>query len=519
MEEMLKMTLLAAAVAAVSEGTGTFVTERMKLVRHGFAAPLGISVLFCLLEIAFLPCLLGHAGMTYAAGALLCVGAAGIVMAVLAVRKSTENIAWHEVGAVWLSVLLFLIIRHLLHGLSDTGGEYALVESGRAFSSLQGYSVMASLLALHFGMKNTVTFLGILFHLIYAEVSLNIIRLFRLRNRWFAFTLVCYALFMTSFNSWQIAECYAGWLWRPVFAALMLYQTGSWLTRKQEYEKYLLMFYAGAGMFTASGFSMILFEVLYCLGAWLFYKRRIRSLFDLTTLIAPAVIYGWMQLWRKYGAVSLILLGAYIVFLFVRYEKKCRRMLRRAEDFMFDHAVKIMYVIIPVSVTAVSILLFFTEKELIISLDEYKEYFTHEPLRSYFFMDHNIVNFILDLFRWSGLVILMIQAKSDDEKQLRSMYLLFLILFLNPLSVGLMAKIMGQEVYACSFEVLFNPFTDLCLLVAIYRVSAWTPIGQWVLEILLVVSVVFAHVGSFASLPGGLYTDLVQEARAADTGS
>ena len=67
----------------------------------------------------------------------------------------------------------------------------------------------------------------------------------------------------------------------------------------------------------------------------------------------------------------------------------------------------------------------------------------------------------------------------------------------------LVASLTGTELYACGFEILFNPFTDILLFVWIYQICQWNVI-EWVLELCLVGTALFGHIASFAGLQQGL---------------
>jgi hypothetical protein len=49
----------------------------------------------------------------------------------------------------------------------------------------------------------------------------------------------------------------------------------------------------------------------------------------------------------------------------------------------------------------------------------------------------------------------------------------------------LLEKTAAGAAFYRAFEILFNPFTEILFFTQIYQVFAWTPIGQWVLEIIL----------------------------------
>ena len=107
------------------------------------------------------------------------------------------------------------------------------------------------------------------------------------------------------------------------------------------------------------------------------------------------------------------------------------------------------------------------------------------------------------------LIVRGIKGKKKEENQLRSMLFLMVVFFLNPLCMGTVARVIGFDDYAFIFETVFNPFTDLLLFIAVYRMFEWQSIGQWVLEIFLVAAVLIGHVSSFTNYPFGLYENLI----------
>ena len=92
---------------------------------------------------------------------------------------------------------------------------------------------------------------------------------------------------------------------------------------------------------------------------------------------------------------------------------------------------------------------------------------------------------------------------------IRTMLICMVIFFVNPLCMGMLTSIAGRELYACGFEIIFNPFTDILLFVWIYQMCQWTVVGQWILELCLIGSALFGHIGSYAGLAQGLYPELV----------
>ena len=65
MTQTLIVTLCAVLFALGAEGTGAFVRKLLKSDADGFAGPLGMAVLFCVLEILYIPSLVFHASIRY----------------------------------------------------------------------------------------------------------------------------------------------------------------------------------------------------------------------------------------------------------------------------------------------------------------------------------------------------------------------------------------------------------------------------------------------------------------------
>ena len=76
------------------------------------------------------------------------------------------------------------------------------------------------------------------------------------------------------------------------------------------------------------------------------------------------------------------------------------------------------------------------------------------------------------------------------------MLIAILLVFLNPLCTPAIAYTTGPMFYH-TFHVLFNPFTEAILFLFVYRMFAWTVIGQWVLEILLCLGALLGIAGIF----------------------
>ncbi len=523
MNELILPVLLSSLFVMIAEGVGSFLISILHIEKRGFAAPLGTAIVFSVLEVLYLPILFFQLSANIATIVTFVAFLATIVITLYELKEVLHTLWQRDTIAILLSIVLYILIFMCSSDLSIGSAELSFVSSNSyaakvSFLSnpLQGYQMLQAVLLRYMTKKQLLLMLGSFYHIIFGAVSLNIIRTLNLKNQWFSFTLVIYALFYTAFNSWQIARAGAGANFRVVFIALILWQIYCWLKDQNEAEKYTLLFYMTAGCFISGGFAIISFEILYALAIYLFSIKKKRSLFDLTTLLIPYACYYCVVLAEVNWIAAIILLGLIILFIVMRYRPKLRRMIWRAEDYLFDYGRLILLVIIPITVMVISVILEFLPFDILVPFSFYRQFVSVQPTRSYLFLDHRVMTWILDLFRWGGLVILIWKGKNDEEVMLKNLFLIMIVLFLNPLSMGLVSRFVGIDVYAYTFEILFNPFTDLLLFVTIYHVFEWQVIGQWVLEIFLIAACLIGHVGSFVGSSQGLYTDFVNDVEASE---
>ena len=88
-------------------------------------------------------------------------------------------------------------------------------------------------------------------------------------------------------------------------------------------------------------------------------------------------------------------------------------------------------------------------------------------------------------------------------------FLGMVVFFVNPLCLGVLTKITDMTNCSYSFEILFNPFTDVLIFFWIYTQFEWTVVGQWVLELSLLGCVLFGHAAGFTGIQGSLYGNLL----------
>lgn len=509
----LKMIAITLILMIVFEGTGIFVKRLLKLEGNGYEAPVGAMALFACAEVCFLPVFLFHLPLESAMwilGVLLCFGMFAVIYEH---RRIIRSILRKDTLYLALSSVLFVFV--LLSGNTQPAifEEALAIQSGgtaAAGTMMQGYAATTAWLLRYTDPMLISMVSGCLFHALLSAFSMNVIRSFHLKNPWFVFTLGLYALFYSSFMDWMIFEAYMPETWRILVIAIVLWLIYGYVEENKETMVGLIMLAAGAGLFFSDGFDMIVCMIYYCLGVWLVSLKRSHTIFDLALLCSVPFYYKAVQMLMETVWIGVLMVAGYTLFLYGFRHRPFRRVVLRTEDWLYEHGVKIFAIGVPVVLVVLTALCFLFFRDALVPLSTYRYFLESEPTKGYFFLDGRWTTYVLNIFRWAGMIILLLRADSEGKQETRYMYILMLALFVNPLSMGLVARYTGVTAYASAFEIFFNPFTDILLLIMVYRMFEWQVIGQWVLEIFLVVAVIAGNAGSFVGLSQGLFTDSIR---------
>ena len=500
----------------ISEGVGAWSLKTLKIEAKGFTAPIGFAMLLCVLQALYYPSQLWNLSFTWIIVVSCAVLAAGIVLTCMMYKEVWKHLFSKDMIVVIICAGLFL------QALSKSTADYANMQALQFISGninaahlnlnlqmdtagwlFQGYYHFASficwaLMSLQSAWTGVQTLsvqsistvgLGLMYSLISSMLIINLVRYLRFRNHWLGFCILIFSLLFTNFYYWKVTYAFSGDTYRSLLLAMMLYVIYRWCREDNEQIKYLLLPVMAAGLAVSSSFLFLSLEVQYCLAAFMFKKQKSRSLFDMFSFLGPTVAYGCAVLAEHNGWLALALAVLYGAFLFVRYQKHVRRIIWRLEDFLFEHAALIFYILIPIIAVAGSLAVYFFVPDLSEAYG-YARYFSNfkagDSVKDYLFIYSDWLDNILNALRWIGVVLLFVFSKTDEDHFIKSLFLLMGILFLNPLCIVLLSSTMTGTLCYRAFEIVFNPFTEILILYAIYKVLEWQPLLQWVLELFLI---------------------------------
>ena len=507
-------------LVVLCEGAGRMLLRMLQIDTDDFAAPAGVAVAFCMLEMFYAPVMLMHGSFSriILVTCLVCVIIA--IGFVLNIRSCLRCLFRGRMIYVLLSGLLFMGIFACCQGKlqPQLNDELNLMASNlnaasvsMPGSSLQGYSLFGSfVMGLCLKDANSANLLlGVFAQMITAMLILDIVDSFKIGNPWFRFTLILAALFYYQFYSWKIIGAFNSGNWRIFFVAMVLYALYQWISTEKDKVKHLVIFSIGAGLFVHSGFQLISVEIIYCLGAWMFGSKKIRCLSDLLLLLVPSVIYFSLTVLNEHFAAGMCLLIGYIVLCVMRYNRKVYHHLIAVENVLIEHSSLLLYVLVPGVFLIGTFMMRFLIDADGFSYGAYLDFFSSSYLRSYLFLRRSLSDYVLDVYRWIGLFIFIVRANRREEKMMQHIFLGMVVFFINPLCLGVLTRITDMTNCAYAFEILFNPFTDVMIFYWIYTQFEWTVVGQWILELSLIGCVVFGHLTSFTAGNGSLYGDLL----------
>lgn len=521
---MIWILLTSFILVILSEGTGQMFLHLLNLETDDFAAPVGVAVLFGLLEILYTPFMVTSGSYQRVALVTVLVLLIAAICLMGTFTSSLKSLWRGRTVYVVLSGFLLMGIFACCYEKLDPSlnEELALMERNLhagsialASNPMQGYPLFGSfVLSLpHSEPYFAILLLGFFANMITVMLILDIVDSFQIGNPWFRFTLILASAFYYQFYSWKIVDAFKGGNWRIFFTAMLLYYFYQWVKTKQDALKYVPVMITLGGLFVSRGFLLIASEVIYCIGAWMLTHKKIRSLFDITTFLFPIGIYlcACTMLWKHWAGVVLLLL--LILFYAVRHRKKVYHHIILVENVIMDHSRPLFYAFIPGVFLAGTFILRFFAKGYGFAYSSYLNYFSSSYLKSYLFMNHSLTDCILDVWRWAGLAVFLLRCNKEEDKMIRTVFAGMVVFFLNPLCLGLLSRITGYSMYAYAFEILLNPFTDVMIFYWIYSQFEWTVLGQWVLELTLIGAMLLGHVASFMGKESSLYGNLLNENR------
>ena len=540
---MLKIFLVAFIIVILSSGVGSFIYKAFGIKENDFYAPVGLAAIFCALQLLYYPIQFFNSNFIY----IILISSIILLLCIFITIKNIKLVFKNLFNAkslvVLVSLTLFCVVfyqcfidiefsdspMYLNYIAQNINNEHLNLFNlysglvGGEWDGLylyQGYYHFASFLCwlinvpyYLFGAAGYVENiaistwgLGMIYSMISSMVIIDIVKYFKIKNRLLAFSILVFTLFFSNFYYWRVVFAFYGNTYRTMWITLLMFFIYRWLKSNNDKLKYVLMIIVGSGLACSSSFLFISFSVLFCLSVYLFYIKKENCFKDLALIVLPIVVYASIMIYKSNHIVGLILALLFILYYSLNNLSFITNIIHEIEKFLFRYGKIIFFVMIPIGLMLYSWYINVYEPEYLIDysyvLQDHQQY---DMVKDYTFRYAGIVDNILNVVRWLGVIFIIWKAKTVEDSYIKITFILMIILFLNPLCATALAKTIASNVFYRNVEVLFNPFTET--LIIIYIVKCWdNKIANILLSCILLVSTVLGHVLSYIDNDDGLYT-------------
>lgn len=544
MMSMIKILLVVFGLIGLFTGVGIQVLDSLKIEKKGFAAPVGFVIFLMITQLLYYPAQIFNFSFNWIIGSSFLVLIFSLYLTLKNIKRVLKDLLCKETLIVLVAFVVFIVVFSRLFidiEFSDSPMYLNYIAQNINIDQLNMFNLYSGLpgvewdgLYLYQGYYHFASFLcwlinipffllgksgyvenimistwglGMLYSLISSMFIVNIVKYFKLKNKWFEFCLLFFTLFYSNFYYWRVAFSYYGNTFRTLLATMLIFFIYRWLKEENDNIKYIIPFIVGAGLACSSSYLFISFTILYCLAVYLFVIKKEHAFVDMSLFVFPIALYATVMFsWSNFyiGMAMLVVFSAYYIG---RFQKPVKKLILNIEEFLFDNAKLIFFVIIPIVIIAFSTYINFFKPEYLYNYSYFfQDHQKYDMVKDYTFVYSNWLDNIINVLRWIGVVLIIIYAKTKEDKFIQMMLLIVVLIFLNPLCITAISYTIASNVFYRTVEVLFNPFTELIILVYIYQAIQWQKLWQWILEFILIGVVLLGHFFSWVGLEEGLYT-------------
>ena len=543
---MIKILLAVMLVIFCSAGYGLLAEKMLKLKPSGFTAPLGFVLLLCTLQLCYYPVQFFNGSVYWIYASSYLILGCLIVYSLFHIRELFKRY-WHW-NLCWILVSFLVFVAVFYHlfidiGFSDSPMYLNYIaqnidnqhlnlfnlysgQIGAEWDALylfQGYyhfgtflchaiNVPSTLLGIGGQIDNIVIStwgLGMIYSLISSMLIANFAEGLKIKQKSVKYVLIAFTLFFSNFYYWRVAFAFYGNTYRTLLAAYLIYTAYCWLRDKEEPLKYVMMFIVGAGLACSSSYLFISFAILFSLAAYLFVSQKTNAFVDMSIIVLPMAVYAVAMFSRNKEVpwIAPTIAIVFIAYYSLRFTKLMKRIIEKIEEFFFRYGKFIFFVLIPILMMLFSAYVNFFKPDY---LYDYAYYFNnhqdYDMVKDYYFIYSHAFDNILNVIRWFGVILILWKEHYEEQKYIKSLFVMMLILFLNPLATTAVAYLIASNVFYRTVEVLFNPFTEMLIILAVIQ---WLEQREWLKQGLLLIlcaEILVGHIASYLNSDWGLYT-------------
>ena len=319
-------------------------------------------------------------------------------------------------------------------------------------------------------LKATVWGMGLLYSLVSGFLFVTIIDSLKFKSKPVRIIVTLFTLLYLNLYYWRVVFAFYGNTFRSLFITFLLFLI--WKKEKGELStsssRLLLASVSMAGLACSSSYLFISFAVLSVYAAYLFLNHREGSLYDMSIIVFPLALYASVMISR--GSIAGYVIGLFFLVYYITARKpQVQSLLRTIEKFLFRHAVTIFWIGIPAACALFALYIHFAKPDFLYGYAYYfNDHQNYDMVKDYFFVYSTWYDNLINVLRWLGLILFCLNAVSAEQRYMKTAVLLTILVFMNPLCTPTVAYFIASNVFYRAWEVVFNPFTELLYLGAVF---------------------------------------------------
>ncbi|MCF0115831.1 MAG: hypothetical protein HUJ56_10795, partial [Erysipelotrichaceae bacterium] len=488
-------------------GTGIEIKKRFNLSLKGFSAPIGFAIILCLLQLGYYP--IQWFTLSFKLIKIITILVLGLstLCTLKNIKELFKELFTVKMIPVVISLVAFLFILSKCYINLDFSDSVTYLNyifqninldhintfdptnglMGKEWDSLylfQGYYHFSSFttwiinLPYYLGKSyyqiSTITIMvwgfGAFFNLLSSTFIMNIIEDIPSDKKYIKYVLGFLALGYLNFYYWKISFAFYGNTYRGLFITMLIYVIYHSIKDNSTPLKYFIPVVTTAGLAVSSSYLFMGFAILYAYAAYLFLNKKENGLKEMIYCIIPLVIYAACYFGKVIPIFCYGVIGLYAIIVILTYTKVVDKLIAILEGFFQRFAKPLLFIAVPAVFALYSLYINITDPEYLVGyMDYFKDYQSIDMVKDYFFVYSHLIDNVLNLLRWTGLILFCLKAKEEENKYIKVLILTLATFLLNPLCTSALSKTITGMVYYRNFEVLFNPFTELLFITYIFR--------------------------------------------------
>ena len=541
---MIRIIFVVLFLIILFTGIGIETTKYLNIEDNKFSTVVGFIVFFCLIQILYYPAQIFNLSFIYIIIVSLLLFFVGIYLVFENYNQIIKTLFNKKTIFVLISVSIFSYISantfidiefsdaatyinyiaqnininklNMFNPVSGLNGHewdiYYLYQGWYHFGSFLCWLVNAFNLVFNMGSYvvniTVITWgMGLIYSFISSFFIIDLLEYFLIKDKWFKLSAGLYLLFYANFYYWKIAFSFYGNSFRALIGAILIFWIYRWFKDENDLIKYLFPIIITTGISFTSSFLFIAFVIMFSLAVFLFIIARPKVIFDMFTFVFPMAIYGIIMFGKVYPIILIIGLLFLSIIYIGRLFKPIRRTMYYLDDFFYKYIRSLVFIVLPIILGLISLYLNIKSVGLVATYSHYfEDHQNYDMIKDYFFIYSNILDNIFNVIRWIGLILLVINSKKKEEKFIKYLTIITLFIFLNPLFTSTIATGITGIVYYRMIEVVFNPFTEILMFIAVYKLIDWNKYFKYTFNTVIIVVIILGNLFSFIENNDGLYT-------------